>query len=46
MEVIVGEIVYKLTKGDAIRYMADEKHIYRNTSNKCARFHHKIYYFA
>lgn len=46
MEVVVAEEVYTLTKGDAIRYFADKKHIYRNSSNKCVRFHHLIYYFS
>lgn len=46
MDITVGENVYVLNKGDAIRYFADQKHIYRNISDKPVCFHHMIYYFA
>ncbi len=45
LELITGESVFVLNKGDAIRYLANKEHIYRNISDKCASFNHLIYYF-
>jgi len=46
LEVTLGEEVYVLNKGDAIRYLANKKHIYSNLSDKCASFQHIIFYFS
>ena len=46
LEVTIGEDVYALNKGDAIRYLANKEHIYRNLTDKCISFHHIIYYFS
>ncbi|MDR3544121.1 MAG: XRE family transcriptional regulator [Desulfosporosinus sp.] len=46
LEVNIGEDIYVLNKGDAMRYMANKKHIYRNLADKCTSFHHIIYYFS
>lgn len=46
LEVTIGEDVYVLNKGDAIRYLANKEHIYRNLTDKQISFHHIIYYFS
>jgi len=46
LEIVIGENVYLLNKGDAIRYLANKEHIYRNISDQLTIFHHLIYYFA
>lgn len=45
VDLIIENDIYKLNKGDAIRYYANKKHIYRNKSEKRACFQHLIYYF-
>ena len=46
LEILIGENVYVLNKGDAIRYLANKEHIYRNLSEQRTSFHHLIYYFS
>ena len=46
LEITIGEDVYVLNKGDAIRYLANKVHIYRNLSDKLTNFHNIIYYFS
>ncbi|KJR45159.1 Transcriptional regulator [Desulfosporosinus sp. I2] len=46
LEIVIGENVYLLNKGDAIRYLANQEHIYRNLSDQLTSFHHLIYYFS
>jgi transcriptional regulator with XRE-family HTH domain len=46
VEIVVGEDIYILNKGDAIRYLANKTHIYRNRSNARTCLHHLIYYFS
>lgn len=45
MEVEIGDSIYKLLSGDAIRYLANKSHSYRNTTNDLVSFQHIIYYF-
>jgi transcriptional regulator with XRE-family HTH domain len=45
MEVVVGDSIYKLSYGDAIRYFANKPHCYRNTTKDTVTFQHIIYYF-
>jgi len=45
MEIIIENSTYKLKYGDAIRYLADKPHCYKNTSNQIVSFQHIIYYF-
>lgn len=45
MEVVIGDFVYKLTYGDAIRYFANKAHCYRNITDETVIFQHIIYYF-
>ena len=45
MEVEIGEAVYPLAYGDAVRYMANKPHCYRNPTNETVSFQHIIYYF-
>ena len=45
MEMIIGDDKYKLKYGDAIRYMANKAHCYKNISNTLASFQNIIYYF-
>jgi transcriptional regulator with XRE-family HTH domain len=45
VEITVDENTYKLEKGDAIRFYANKKHIYRNMSGKQAYIENIIYYF-
>ncbi len=45
MEVVIGDSIYKLSCGDAIRYFANKSHCYRNTTNDTISFQHIIYYF-
>lgn len=45
MKVVIGEITYKLSCGDAIRYFANKSHCYINTTNSTVSFQHIIYYF-
>lgn len=44
LEVTIGEDVYVLNKGDAIRYLANKEHIYCNLSDKRISFNHIIFY--
>jgi XRE family transcriptional regulator, regulator of sulfur utilization len=46
LEVTLGEDIYVLDKGDAIRYLANKAHIYRNLSDELTIFHNIIYYFS
>jgi transcriptional regulator with XRE-family HTH domain len=46
LEIAIGENVYVLNKGDAIRYLANKEHIYQNLSDQRTSFHHLIYYFS
>jgi len=46
LEIVIGQTVYELNKGDAIRYLANKEHIYRNLSDQRSSFHHLIYYFS
>ena len=46
LEITIGEDVYVLNKGDAIRYLANKVHIYRNLSDELTNFHNIIYYFS
>lgn len=46
VEIVVGEDVYVLNRGDAIRYLANKEHNYRNLSDQRTSFHHLIYYFS
>lgn len=46
LEIVIGENVYRLNKGDAIRYLANKEHIYLNLSDQLTSFHHLIYYFS
>jgi len=46
VEIVIGEDIYVLNKGDAIRYLANKEHIYRNISDQRTSFHHLIYYFS
>lgn len=45
MEVCIGDSTYRLSTGDAIRYLADKPHCYRNVTDVRVRFQHIIYYF-
>lgn len=45
MELVIAKTVYKLTKGDALSFLANKEHVYRNTSDKQACFNNIIYYF-
>ncbi|MEY8001976.1 helix-turn-helix domain-containing protein [Clostridium sp. Mt-5] len=44
LEMIIGQDVYKLKCGDAIRYLANKPHCYRNTTNNTVSFQNIIYY--
>lgn len=46
LEVTISDDVYVLNKGDAIRYLANKEHIYRNLTDQQISFHHIIYYFS
>lgn len=46
LEITLGEETFVLNQGDAIRYMANKKHIYRNLTDKLISFYHIIYYFS
>jgi transcriptional regulator with XRE-family HTH domain len=45
MEVKIGDLTYKLSCGDAIRYLADKTHSYKNKTSETVVFQHIIYYF-
>lgn len=45
MEVEVGDSVYTLSCGDAVRYLANNEHCYRNVTDEVVIFQHIIYYF-
>lgn len=44
MEMVIGDDTYKLKYGDAMKYMANKAHCYKNTSNTLASFQNIIYY--
>ena len=44
MEVVIGEEVHRLNQGDALRFPANKKHSYRNSSDQQACFQDIIYY--
>ncbi|GAB6156529.1 XRE family transcriptional regulator [Desulfosporosinus burensis] len=46
LQIDIGDNVYVLNKGDAIRYLANKEHIYRNLSDQLTSFQHLIYYFS
>lgn len=46
LEIRIGENVYVLNKGDGIRYLANQEHIYRNLSLQRTSFHNLIYYYS
>jgi len=45
MEVVIEDLTYKLSYGDAMRYFANKPHSYRNKTNDIVSFQHIIYYF-
>jgi transcriptional regulator with XRE-family HTH domain len=45
MELVIGETVYKLKKGDALAFLANKEHTYRNTTEEQTCFNDIIYYF-
>ena len=44
MEVEIDNKIYRLASGDAIRYLADKAHCYRNITQSKVSFQHIIYY--
>lgn len=44
MEVLVDDSVYKLSYGDAMRYLANKPHSYINKTDEVVSFQHIIYY--
>lgn len=44
MELVLERTVYRLKKGDALRYHANKRHIYRNPFGSRAVFHNLIHY--
>lgn len=45
MDIIIEDSIYTLSYGDALRYLANKSHCYRNTTNDIVSFQHIIYYF-
>jgi len=45
MELALGDSVYKLSCGDALRYLADRPHSYINATDSRVSFQHIIYYY-
>lgn len=45
MEVVIGNESYRLDCGDAVRYLANKPHFYKNATDDKIIFQHIIYYF-
>jgi len=45
VEVVIENLIYTLSYGDAIKYLANKSHCYRNKTNDTVGFQHIIYYY-
>ena len=45
IEIVIENSIYTLSYGDAIKYLANKSHCYKNKTNDTVSFQHIIYYY-